>query len=112
MVQYQRSLDRAFGALADPTRRAILARLGEGSATISELAQPSGMSLTGVKKHVLVLEEAALVRTEKRGRSRHCRLDPAGLERAGRWIEAHRRGWELRFERVEEVIERKRGEPR
>ena len=68
MVQYQTELDRTFAALADPTRRGILERLGEGSATITELADPAGMSLTGLKKHVRILEDAELVTTEKVGR--------------------------------------------
>lgn len=109
MVQYPPSLDDAFSALADPTRRAILERLGHGGATISELAQPAGMSLTGLKKHVRVLEEAGLVSTEKRGRSRHCRLGPRRLEDVADWLEQYRRGWEQRFDRVEEMIGRKRG---
>lgn len=109
MVQYQQSLDRTFSALADPTRRAILERLRSGGATISELAGPAGMSLTGLKKHVRVLEEAGLLSSEKRGRSRHCRLGPRRLEDVETWLEEYRRGWEERFDRVEEMIERKRG---
>jgi DNA-binding transcriptional ArsR family regulator len=109
MVQYSSTLDSTFSALSDPTRRAILEQLGRGSATISELAEPTGMSLTGFKKHVRILEEAKLVSTEKRGRARHCRLGPKQLEDAGRWIEDYRRGWEERFNRLEEIIERKRG---
>lgn len=110
MVQYSPRLDDAFAALADPTRRAILERLGGGGeATISELAQPAGMSLTGLKKHVRVLEEAGLVSTEKRGRTRHCRLGPRRLEEVAAWLEEYRRGWEQRLDRVEETIERKRG---
>ncbi|MGH2975132.1 MAG: ArsR/SmtB family transcription factor [Solirubrobacterales bacterium] len=106
MVQYSLSLDGAFSAISDPTRRAILERLGRGGATISELAEPTGMSLTGLKKHVRVLEEAGLVRTEKRGRARHCQLGPMRLEDAGRWIEEFRRGWEERLDQVEEAIEK------
>ena len=109
MVQYSPSLDEAFAALADPTRRAILEQLGSGEATIGELAQPAGMSLTGLKKHVLVLEQAGLVSTEKRGRSRHCRLGPQRLEDVSAWLEQYRRGWEKRFDRMEELIEQKRG---
>lgn len=112
MVQHSSTLDGTFSALSDPTRRAILERLGRSAATISELAEPAGMSLTGLKKHVRVLEEAELVSTEKRGRTRHCRLGPKRLEDAGRWIENHRRDWEERFERLEEIIERKRGASR
>lgn len=110
MVQYkQLQLDGTFAALADPTRRGILERLGQGSATISELAKPAGMSLTGLKKHIGVLERAELVTTEKRGRVRHCRLGPKRLEDASEWIEAYRRGWEERFDQLEEIIERKKG---
>jgi DNA-binding transcriptional ArsR family regulator len=112
MVQYKSTLDSAFSALSDPTRRAILERLAQGSATISELAAPAGISLTGLKKHVRVLEEAELVSTEKRGRARHCRLGPKRLEDVSRWIEEYRRGWEQRFDRVEEIIEKKRGTSR
>jgi len=110
MVQYSSTLDSTFSALSDPTRRAILEQLGrQGPATISELAEPTGMSLTGFKKHVQVLEDAELVSTEKRGRARHCRLGPQRLEDAGQWIEDYRRGWEERFDRLEEIVERKRG---
>jgi DNA-binding transcriptional ArsR family regulator len=109
MVQYFPSLDAAFSALSDPTRRAILEHLRGGSATITELATPAGMSLTGLKKHVRVLEEAELVSTEKRGRTRHCQLGPKRLEDAGQWIEEYRRGWEQRFDRVEEIVDKKRG---
>lgn len=109
MVQYLPGLDDSFSALADPTRRAILERLRQGPATISELAVPAGMSLTGIKKHIRVLEEAGLVSTEKRGRTRHCRLGPGRLDEANRWIEEFRRGWEERLDRVEEIIEKKKG---
>ena len=112
MVQYQPGLDHTFSALADPTRRAILARLGDGEATISELAGGAGMSLTGMKKHVRVLEEAGLISTEKRGRTRHCRLGPRRLEDVEAWLEEYRRGWEERLDRVEEIIERKEGPSR
>jgi DNA-binding transcriptional ArsR family regulator len=109
MVQYLPTLDDAFSALSDPTRRAILERLRHGTATISELAEPAGMSLTGIKKHVRVLEASGLVLTEKRGRTRHCRLGPQRLDEAEAWIEEFRRGWEERLDRVEEIIERKKG---
>jgi DNA-binding transcriptional ArsR family regulator len=108
MVQYESELNGAFSALSDPTRRAILERLARGSATISELAEPMGMSLTGLKKHVQVLEDAGLVTTEKRGRTRHCRLGPRRLDDASAWLEGYRRGWADRFDRMEDLIERKR----
>lgn len=110
MVQYYSELDGTFSALSDPTRRAILERLGQGSATISELAGPTGMSLTGLKKHVRILEEAELLTTEKRGRTRHCRLGPKRLDDANRWIEAYRRRWNERYDRLDELIARKRGQ--
>src|SRR5918995_2708551 len=91
MVQYEATLNRTFSALADPTRRDILERLGRGPATISDLAEPYGISLTGCKKHVRVLEEAGLVTTEKVGRTRRCRLGPQRLEDVQEWIETYRR---------------------
>jgi DNA-binding transcriptional ArsR family regulator len=109
MVQYQLELDRTFSALSDPTRRAILERLGRGPATIGELAEPFGMSLTGLKKHVHVLEAADLVVTQKVGRTRRCRLGPGGLEDATRWIEEHRSRWERRLDRLEGYIGERRG---
>jgi DNA-binding transcriptional ArsR family regulator len=111
MVQYEATLDRTFSALSDPTRRDILERLGRGPATISELAEPFGMSLTGLKKHVRVLEEAELVSTRKVGRARECRLGPGRLEDATEWIEAHRKRWERRLDRLEGYIEKKKGGP-
>jgi DNA-binding transcriptional ArsR family regulator len=111
MVQYQH-LDRTFAALADPTRRAILERLGEGSATISELAEPFGISLTGLKKHVRVLEDVELVTTEKVGRARRCNLGPRRLEDAQRWIETYRHMLDQRLDRLGELLERTKGDPK
>jgi DNA-binding transcriptional ArsR family regulator len=111
MVQYSSSsLDASFSALSDPTRRSVLERLGRGSATVSELAEPTGMSLTGLKKHVRILEEAELVTTEKVGRTRHCRLGPKRLDDASEWIERYRRDAEERFGRLDELLERKKKE--
>ena len=110
MVQYQSQLDRAFAALADPTRRSILQRLGRGSATITELAEPFGMSLTGLKKHVRVLEDVGLVSTEKAGRARRCSLGPRRLEDAQQWIETYRRMLDARLERFGELLEDTNGE--
>jgi DNA-binding transcriptional ArsR family regulator len=110
MVQYLPTLDRAFAALADPTRRGILERLGEGSATISELAEPYGMSLTGVKKHVSVLEDADLVTTEKVGRARRCSLGPQSLDDVELWVARHRRMLNARLDRLGEFLESTKGE--
>jgi DNA-binding transcriptional ArsR family regulator len=108
MVQYEEGLDGVFAALADPTRRAILQRLGQGSATISELAEPFGMSLTGARKHVGVLERAGLVSTEKVGRERRCSLGPRRLDDAGTWIEAYGQMLEERMDRFGELLEETR----
>jgi DNA-binding transcriptional ArsR family regulator len=110
MVHYPSELDRTFAALADPTRRGILERLGDGGATITELAGPAGMSLTGLKKHVQVLEDARLVTTEKVGRSRRCQLGPRGLEDVQRWVDMHRRTMEARLDRLGEFLEKTKGE--
>jgi DNA-binding transcriptional ArsR family regulator len=98
-------LDRTFSALADPTRRGILVRLTRGPASISELAAPYGITLTGLKKHVQVLEEAGLVTTEKVGRTRHCRLGPERLEEAVQWIQSYRQQWERRLDGLEAYLE-------
>jgi len=111
MVQSQ-VLDRTFSALSDPTRRDILERLTRGPASISELARPTGISLPGVLKHVRILEEANLVTTEKRGRTRECRLGPEQMDDATTWIESQRRQWERRLDRLEAIIERTKGEQR
>jgi DNA-binding transcriptional ArsR family regulator len=108
MVQYQRQLDQTLGALADPTRRQILELLGGGSATVSELAEPFEMSLTGMKKHIRVLEEAELVTTEKVGRARRCSLGPRHLEDVTKWIDAYRRTLEERFDRLGELLENRK----
>ena len=106
MVQYQAEpeLDRTFGALADPKRRAVLERLGSGDATITELATPFGISLNGMKKHVGVLEEAGLVITEKVGRARRCRVAPARLDEIQGWIESYRQTLSTRLDRFGELL--------
>ena len=109
MVQYRPALDRSFAILADPTRRDILERLGRGAATITELAEPFGMSLTGLKKHVAILEEAGLVITEKKGRVRECRLGPSRLEDAARWIDWYREQWNRRLDRLDAVVKPRKG---
>jgi DNA-binding transcriptional ArsR family regulator len=105
MVQYGQ-VDRTFAALADPTRRGILERLGRGSATITELAEPFGISLTGMKKHVRMLEEAELVVTEKVGRSRRCSLGPRRLEDVQEWVGMYRRMLDERLDRFGELLEK------
>ncbi len=112
MVQCQAELDSTFAALADPTRRAILGRLGAGTATISELAEPFGMSLTGLKKHVRILEDAELVSTEKVGRARQCTLGPRRLEDVQSWIDQYRRVLDGRLDRLGELLEDDKGEAR
>jgi DNA-binding transcriptional ArsR family regulator len=106
MVQHQEQLDRTFAALADPTRRSILERLGQGSATVTELAEPFAMSLTGLKKHIVVLEAVELVNTEKVGRTRRCSLGPRRLEDAEQWIETYRQMLDGRLDRLGEVLEK------
>src|SRR5262245_46609626 len=93
------ALDRTFSALSDPTRRAILERLGRGPATISELAHPFGISLPGLLKHVRILEQADLVTTQKHGRTRQCRLGSEQLDEVARWIQSYRSRWEGRLDR-------------
>jgi DNA-binding transcriptional ArsR family regulator len=110
VVQYSQ-IDRTFAALADPTRRGILERLGRDSATISELAEPFEISLTGMKKHVRVLEDAELVTTEKVGRARRCSLGPRRLEDIQEWIDMYRRMLSDRLDRFGALLERTKGEP-
>ena len=109
MVQYSPRLDTAFGALADPTRRGILERLGRGDASISDLAAGFGMTLTGMKKHVRVLEDAGLVTTEKVGRVRTCRIGPRRLDEEMAWIDDYRLMVEARLDRLGDFLERSKG---
>jgi DNA-binding transcriptional ArsR family regulator len=108
MVQ-QYVLDRAFAALSDSTRRGILERLGTGPATISELAEPFGITITGLTKHVQVLEEAGLVTKEKVGRARQCRLGTERLDDAMQWISFYQRLWERRLDGLEAYFTLKKG---
>ena len=105
MVQYQARLDATFAALSDVTRRGVLEQLGGSDASISDLAQRFHMSLTGMKKHVSVLEQAGLVTTEKVGRVRTCRLGRRRLEEEAAWIERHRQLWSARFDALDKVVE-------
>jgi DNA-binding transcriptional ArsR family regulator len=107
MVQYSSaSLDASFAAVADPTRRGILERLGRAEASISELAESFDMTLTGIKKHVAVLEDARLVTSRKTGRVRTCRLGPRRLEKEAEWIEKCQRLMDASFDRLEALLER------
>lgn len=110
MVQYSSQLDAAFGALSDPTRRGILRRLGDRDASISDLAEAFDMTLTGMKKHVQILEAAGLVRTKKVGRVRTCRLGSRRLDSEVQWIQTHMSMVDDRFNRLEEFLERTKGE--
>ena len=106
MVQYSSGrLDVSFAALSDATRRGILERLGRADASITELAEKFGMTLTGMKKHVGVLEQAGLVTSEKVGRVRTCRLGWRRLEEEAGWIERYRQLWDARFDELDKVVE-------
>ena len=105
MVQYKTArLDTSFAALADPTRRGVLERLGRSDASITELADRFHMTLTGMKKHVGILEQAGLVTTQKVGRVRTCRLGTRRLEEEAAWIDGHRRLWDARFDALDKVV--------
>ena len=105
MVQYlQARLDDSFAALSDATRRGVLEQLGRSDASITDLAEKFRMTLTGMKKHVGVLERAGLVTTEKVGRVRSCKLGLRRLEQEALWIERYRRLWEARFEELDRVV--------
>jgi DNA-binding transcriptional ArsR family regulator len=91
-------LDRTFGALADPTRRAIIQRLAQGEYSVTELAKPFEMSLPAISKHVRILEKAGIMVRQKTGRTFRCRLQPAPLEEATQWVEQHRQFWEKQLD--------------
>jgi len=106
MVQYTNAkLDASFAALSDVTRRGVLEQLGRAEASITDLAEKFNMTLTGMKKHVGVLEQAGLVITEKVGRVRTCKLGPHRLEEATAWLEKYRQLWAERFDELDRVIE-------
>ena len=106
MVQYQNArLDVSFAALSDVTRRGVLEQVGRGDASITDLAAKFHMTLTGMKKHVGVLEQAGLVTTEKIGRVRTCKIGPRRLEEETAWIERYRRLWDARFDELDKVVE-------
>src|SRR6187431_2826115 len=107
MVQYARAdFDASFAALSDATRRGVLEQLGRSNASISDLADKFHMTLTGMKKHVGVLEKAGLVTTEKVGRVRTCKLGLRRLEEEAAWIEGYRQLWNSRFDELDKVVER------
>jgi DNA-binding transcriptional ArsR family regulator len=106
MVQYASGrLDASFAALSDPTRRGVLEQLGRADASITDLADKIHMTLTGMRKHVGVLEQAGLVTTEKVGRVRTCNLGPRRLEEEAAWIERYRHLWDARFDELDNVVE-------
>ena len=106
MVQLlQPGLDAAFAALSDPTRRGVLEQLGRADASISDLADRFDMTLTGMKKHIGVLEDVGLVTTRKVGRVRTCQLGRRQLEEAAAWIDGYRRLWDARFEALDAIVE-------
>ncbi len=102
-------LDRAFGALADPTRRAILARLAEGDAGVLDVAQPFPMSQPAITKHLRVLEDAGLVSRHRLARRRMCHLEPQRLKQLSDWVGSYREFWEESFERLDELLEELQG---
>ncbi len=105
MVQYRPArLDASFSALSDATRRGVLEQLGRADASITDLADKFHMTLTGMKKHVGVLEQAGLVTTEKIGRVRTCKLGPRRLEDETAWIERHRQLWDQRFDALQDIV--------
>jgi DNA-binding transcriptional ArsR family regulator len=101
----ENELSRAFGALSDPTRRAILARLAEGDAGVLDVAAPFPMSQPAVTKHLNVLEEAGLISRHRRARQRLCRLEPARLKQLSDWVGSYREFWEESFERLDELLD-------
>jgi len=113
MVQFQQArLDASFAALSDGTRRGILERLGHSDASITDLAEQFRMTLTGMKKHVGVLEQVGLVTTEKVGRVRTCRLGVRRLEQEAEWIESYRQLWDARFDELDRIVEELKREER
>jgi DNA-binding transcriptional ArsR family regulator len=104
MAQHPDRLDEVFRVLADPTRRAVLRRLGQGPASVGELAEPFGMALTSFLKHIRALEASGCIRTVKRGRVRECVLEPGALAEVEGWLAAERAVWEGRTDRLERFV--------
>jgi DNA-binding transcriptional ArsR family regulator len=118
MQQTEEHLNSIFAALADPTRRAILARLASGEASVTELAEPFKMSMPGISKHLKVLERARLIARSREAQSRPCRLEANALKEAAGWIERYRRFWEESFDRLDDYLrevqarEKKQNQPK
>ncbi|WP_421738426.1 ArsR/SmtB family transcription factor [Caulobacter sp.] len=106
MLNNQQPLDLMFQALGDPTRRAMVERLSRGAASVSELAQPLDMTLSAVVQHLAILEGSGLVKSEKVGRVRTCRIDPDALQAVERWVNDRRIGWERRLDRLGDYLAR------
>jgi DNA-binding transcriptional ArsR family regulator len=104
MPRQDAKIDQVFHALGDPTRRAILEKLTDGPLSVSRLAEPLNLTLAAIVQHLQVLEESSLVRTEKVGRVRSCRLEPAGFAAARQWLDARRTPWERRLDRLERIL--------
>jgi len=105
-----KALDHTFSALSDPTRRAILARLAQGEATVGELAEPFDISLPAISRHLKVLEQASLISNERHGKHRRCRLRPEALAGAADWLEFYRRFWSGSFDRLDAHLKRQKKE--
>ncbi len=110
MENYSASLNNVFHALADPTRRSVIARLGSGSASIKELAEPFGLGLPSFLKHIKVLENSGLIASEKVGRVRTCKLKRANLIAAQKWFDEQRAGWESRYDNLDNLLITLKGE--
>lgn len=110
MVTFSRRLDSTFAALADPTRRAILARLAKGEATVGELARPFRMTRPAISKHLRVLEHAGLIQREKDGRLSRCTLNASPMKNAAEWVERYRSFWEGRLDALAHYLEREEHE--
>lgn len=104
MAKYEADLSLIFQALSDPTRRAMLAQIGKGAVPVSDLARPTGLALPTVMRHLAVLEAAALVTSEKTGRTRYCRAVPETLEATMGWLAEQRAVWEARTDRLEDYV--------
>lgn len=113
MPNYSADLDNTFRALADPTRRAVIARLIQGPASVSELAEPFDMAMPSLMQHLRVLETGGLIRSSKQGRVRTCRIEPAQLQRAQDWLASQRALWEGRLDRLDDYLKdlQSKGEP-